>query len=117
MSRLAETKPAVGEPAFRHPEEFTEPTKHTERSTPAGSPQAGAETGAQRITLLMPRLLWRRLKTTADEGPVADRVPLSETVRLLVQLWATDPDIQDRVAELHRQGDQVRRKGPEPRWG
>ncbi len=127
MARLAETQrvqsPAFrtadpspdaqrvqSEPAFRTAELPTDPQMRHVRETVG-------ERGAQRITLLMPRSLWRLLKAVAEEGPVGDRVPISETMRLLAQLWASDPALQARVADLHRRGDQVRRKGPEPRWG
>jgi hypothetical protein len=127
MARLAETQ-RVRQPAFRTAELPTDP-QHVE-SPPVlrtaelpMDPQRRevretvGERGAQRITLLMPRSLWRLLKTVAEEGPITDRVPISETMRLLAQLWASDPALQARVADLHQSGDQVRRKGPEPRWG
>ena len=127
MARLAETQRVRG-PAFR----TAEPPPDwniavTEIARPAAEPPVDpqleemrttvGERDAQRITLLMPRSLWRLLKAAAEEGPLGERVPISETLRLLAQLWATDAEIQRRVAELHRSGDQVRRKGPEPRWG
>ncbi len=127
MARLAETQ-RVQQPAFRTAEPSADPSRVQTQpafqnvdlptdSQPLEVRRAVGERGAQRITLLMPRSLWRLLKSVAEEGPVGDRVPISETVRLLAQLWATDPTLQARVADLHRSGDQVRRKGPEPRWG
>jgi len=44
-------------------------------------------------------------------------MPQAEVIRLLVQLWTTDDDLRAKVAKLHKAGDQVRRKGPPPRWG
>jgi hypothetical protein len=127
MARLAETQ-RVQQPAFRTAEPLPNqpgvPSQLTARTAERPTdPQLRevrevvGERGAQRITLLMPRSLWRLLKAVAEEGPVDDRVPISETIRLLAQLWATDPALQARVADLHRSGDQIRRKGPEPRWG
>lgn len=127
MARLAETQ-RIQQPAFRTAEPAAEPPRvqseqtfqtaeHPTDPQLRGVRQVAGERGAQRITLLMPRSLWRLLKAVAEEGPVGDRVPISETMRLLAQLWATDPTLQARVADLHRSGDQVRRKGPEPRWG
>jgi len=106
LDRLSETMRNEGGPAFRGP-------------APTGPSDARPDTeqGAQRVTLLMPRPLHRRLKAVAEDGPVGERMPQAEVIRLLVQLWTTDDDLRAKVAKLHKAGDQARRKGPPPRWG